>query len=367
MHDAFRLAVDEAPVGVALVDRSGTIAYANRECARIFGYEDGDLAGSTIERLVPPDRAEAHVALRAVYQADPSPHVMASGREFAGVRRDGGLAEVEVALNPYTTSLGEQMVVAIVIDIGERRQQERALAASRLELERANRDLIRRSRDMEQFTYAAAHDIRQPLRAIGSVLDWVIEDDGDELPERVVERIELARSRTTRLSQLLSDLLEYAKSAGRAPTRETFDVAEVVAEIESVLPLPPGYEVRGPEPVVVDGDRKAVALVLRNLIGNAVKHRGPEGERQGRWVEIRVDATGDELVIEVEDDGPGIAPEFRDRVFELFTTLQPRDQVEGSGMGLALVKRLVEEPGGTVKVGTGRSHGALFEVRWPVA
>jgi PAS domain S-box-containing protein len=366
MHDAFRLAVAEAPVGVALVDPSGTIAYANRECARIFGFEDGELAGSAVERLVPPDRVEAHIAHRAGYQANPIPYVMASGREFAGVRRDGSLAEVEVALNPYVTSVGEPMVVAIVSDISERRRDERALAASRAELERANRDLVRHSRDMEQFTYAAAHDLRQPLRGIGSLLDWILEDDGDELPDRVVERIELARLRTVRLNQLLADLLEYAKAAGRISTSESFDVREVVAEIEASLELPEGFEIRRPREVVVEGDRIALGLVLRNLVGNAVKHRDRDRDGRAGRVEIRVDERAGELVIEVEDDGPGIPPEYRDQVFDLFTTLRPRDEVDGSGMGLALVKRLVEDAGGTIAIGSGRSQGARFDIHWPV-
>lgn len=360
--DTYRVAVDQAPVGIFLVDRAGTIQFANPAGAGIFGYSDHELIGAPVERLVPDDKVTDHAGLREAYEDELSSRRMGCGRDLIGRRRDGSPVEIEVGLNPYITADGQRITVSTVVDITERRRNERVLEDSRAELRWTNRELVQRNDDLEQFTYAAAHDIRQPLRAIESVLDWVLEDDGATLAERTAVRIGQARQRAARLSRLLSDLLEYAKSASRTPTISHVDFPDLVDEIVSSLDVPPGFDVRyAGGAAALETDRTAVALVLRNLIGNAIKHRdSPTGS-----VEIRVEVEDGEALIEVEDDGPGIAPRYRAKVFELFSTLRPRDEVEGSGMGLALVKRLVEGQGGTVAIEDGSPRGTLFRIRWP--
>ena len=204
--DQFRAIVERAPVGVLLVDRSGAIVFANEEACRIFGYERGELAGISVDRLVPADLAPDHARLRSIYAAEPSFRPMASGREFAACRKDGSLAEIEVALSPSLDGAA-QTSVAIVVDVAERRRSQRALEESQAELEQSNQDL-------NDFVHVMSHDLRSPLRGIRSLIGFIEADVGDDLPATTRGHLGLIDQRAGRLQGLIDDLTSYA-SAGR--------------------------------------------------------------------------------------------------------------------------------------------------------
>jgi signal transduction histidine kinase len=232
---------------------------------------------------------------------------------------------------------------------------ERALEAKSAELERSNRDL-------EQFAYVASHDLKAPLRAIDILVEWLQDDLKAYEGGEVRENLGLLKQRTTRLHRLLDDLLAYSR-AGRKPGAvvET-DTRLVVQDLVTLLGPPPGMA------VVADGTLPVLwahtaplEQVLRNLMNNAIKHH-PTG--QGL---VRVGASecpgGYEFT--VTDDGAGIPAEFAAKVFQMFQTLKPRDEVEGSGMGLAIVKRIVEWQGGRIWFEPGPDgRGTTFRFTW---
>jgi signal transduction histidine kinase/PAS domain-containing protein len=232
---------------------------------------------------------------------------------------------------------------------------EAALVEKTRRLEKSNREL-------DQFAYVTSHDLKAPLRAIGNLADWIEEDLGDDLAGEVRENMALLRGRVNRMEALIQGILDYSRIGREAVKPEQVDLAELVPEVVDSLGIPAGFEVtvEGTLPVL-RASRVRLTQVFSNLIGNAIKyHDGNEGR-----VQLRVSNGGRWYRFSVEDDGPGIPDEYHDRVFGIFQTLEARDTVESTGIGLTLVKKIVEEQGGSISIAPHDGRGAHFQFTWP--
>jgi signal transduction histidine kinase len=216
--------------------------------------------------------------------------------------------------------------------------------------------------EVEEFVYVASHDLKAPLRDIRNLTELLLEDVADSLPETGRQWLSLIGERVERMQRLLDDLLDYSR-AGRIRTPcETFDCTEAVSSAIALAGCPSTFNVVVPD----DGPsictpRAPLETILRNLIGNAAKHH--TNEAGTARIEI---ASSDEFVqFSVIDDGPGIPRRHHHQVFQMFYTLRPRDEVEGTGMGLALTKKLVEAFGGTVALTSAEGEGCRFDFTWP--
>jgi PAS domain S-box-containing protein len=242
-----------------------------------------------------------------------------------------------------------------VIDITDRKLSELSLRDNNQQLQRSNRDL-------EDFAYIASHDLKTPLDGIKSAALW-LEEDLHDLSDESRKLLGLMRSRINRMERLLDDLLTYSR-VGRTdtPASET-KLADIFASIIEVLNPPAHIQVRveGELSVIVTASAQ-LEQVLRNLINNAIKHH----DKQNGEVVLSGKRVGDFVEFVVRDDGPGILPQFHGKIFQLFQTLKRRDEVEGSGMGLALVKKLVEQQNSCITVHSqGNGTGAEFRFQWP--
>jgi PAS domain S-box-containing protein len=244
---------------------------------------------------------------------------------------------------------------SVAMDISERRRME-------LELEAKQAELMRSNQDLEQFAYVASHDLKAPLRAIDLLVKWIREDLGDYPAGDVQDNLTLLAQRTERLTRLLDDLLAYSRAGRRVGQIRRTDTSALVREVVEMLAPPREISVRVSELPVFQTYNSPLEQVLRNLIGNAVKHHpGPTGT-----IAISCADAGEFYEFAIEDDGSGIPLEYAERVFQMFQTLKPRDEVEGSGMGLAIVQRIVAWQGGRVwfeERPDGRS-GTVFKFQW---
>jgi PAS domain S-box-containing protein len=242
-----------------------------------------------------------------------------------------------------------------VIDITDRKLSELSLRDNNQQLKRSNRDL-------EDFAYIASHDLKTPLGGIKSAALW-LEEDLHDLSDESRKLLGLMRSRINRMEKLLDDLLTYSR-VGRADTAASeTKFADIFASIIEVLNPPAHIRVRveGELPVTVTASAQ-LEQVLRNLINNAIKHH----DKKNGEVVLSAKRVGDFIEFVVRDDGPGIPPQFHEKIFKLFQTLKRRDEVEGSGMGLALVKKLVEQQNSCITVHSqGNGAGTEFRFRWP--
>lgn len=221
--------------------------------------------------------------------------------------------------------------------------------------------LDRSNKELDQFAYVASHDLKAPLRGISSLSQWIEEDLGDAVTPNVRQQLGLLRNRVQRMEGLINGILDYSR-AGRVRGRpELVDVGKLLAECLELLPVPAAGVVRVAEGMPrLMTERVPLQQVFLNLIGNALKH----AKRDDPHVTIDVRQHDADFEFSVTDNGPGIAPEFHERIWGIFQTLEPRDTVEGTGIGLSIVKKIVESRGGRVQVESNPGAGATFSFTW---
>ncbi len=229
------------------------------------------------------------------------------------------------------------------------------------ELARAARALEASNRELDQFAYVASHDLKAPLRGIANLATWIGEDLGDAVQGEVAEHLELLQGRVHRMEGLIDGILQYSRAGRVREKRVRVDTAELAAEVVELL-APPEHarvEVAAGMPVLWT-ERLPLQQVLMNLVGNAIKYGGPEPV-----VQVSAREAGGAWELSVRDNGPGIAPEYHERIFGIFQMLDARDRVEGTGIGLSIVKKLVESRGGRVWVESDVGSGSTFRFLWP--
>jgi signal transduction histidine kinase len=242
----------------------------------------------------------------------------------------------------------------------ERLRESEARAVERANaLARTTAELRRMNAELDAFAYAASHDLRAPLRGIANLAQWIEEDLQDSLRDETREMLALLRSRMHRMESLIEGILQYSRAGRVHEPPEQVDVQALVEEVIDLL-SPPGARFETRDLPVIVAERVPLQQILQNLIGNAVKHGG-----DGVTITVSAEEAGRYLRFAVADNGPGIAEEFHDRVWGIFQTLEPRDKVEGTGIGLSLVKKLVESQGGEVGLHSRPAAGAVFTFTWP--
>ena len=218
--------------------------------------------------------------------------------------------------------------------------------------------------ELERFAFIAAHDLKSPLRAVDNISEWLEEDLEEILPAGSKIHLEEMRKRIRLMDKMLDDTLEYARVDAKIDSHANDIVSGsmLITEIIGLIDLPPGF-------TIITGDNLArlkvkklpLQQVLFNLINNAVKHHD---KIQGTVVVDAVENTT-EFVFSVKDDGPGIDPQFHQKIFEMFQTLQPREKSKGRGMGLAMVRKIIIANGGSISLESADKEGALFRFTWP--
>ena len=253
-------------------------------------------------------------------------------------------------------TVAQGMALGIARQRGVEALRERAKELTELtaKLERTNGEL-------DQFAYVASHDLKAPLRGIANLSQWIEEDLGDQLPDGTRGHLELMRGRVHRMEALIDGILEYSRAGRVTAAAETVATGALARDVIELLAAPATvrFEIAPDLPVLVT-ERLALQQVLLNLLGNAIKHgRGAEPA-----VSLHGTAVDGRYEFRVTDNGPGIAPIFHDRIWGIFQTLEARDKVEGTGIGLALVKKIVEGRGGRVWIDSAEGRGATFGFTW---
>ncbi|HLU65777.1 MAG TPA: ATP-binding protein [Kofleriaceae bacterium] len=230
------------------------------------------------------------------------------------------------------------------------------------EREQLRAELARARAELDELAYLASHDLKGPLRGIASLSQWIEDDLGDRLGERGREHLRLLRGRVDRLEALLDGVVQLARAGAAAEAPQAVDLGELVREVTARLRPPPAASVApAPDLPRLVTERAALARVLTHLIENALRHAGRPDVR----IEVRARRRGALWEIAVRDDGAGIAPAFHERIWRPFQTLRPRDRVEGAGVGLAVVRKIVERRGGAARVDSREGEGATFSFTWP--
>ena len=277
---------------------------------------------------------------------------MGGGRDLFGRRFDGAEVPIEIGLTPIHTDEG-LFVLSSVVDITERKQAESLIQVKNEELERSIREL-------DEFAQVVSHDLKAPLRGIISLSTWLSGDFGHLLPQQARELLGLVGERTGRMSELIDGILRYSRVGRGEASRQAIDTGQLVQEVIESL-VPPDeirLRVEGTLPVV-SYDRTQLRQVFQNLLANAIQHLGrPSGEVV---VSCREEPQAFEFA--VRDDGVGIEERHFVRIFRIFQSLDLDRPT--AGVGLAIVKKIVEGHGGHVHVESILGAGATFRFTVP--
>ena len=344
----FKRAVEASGHAIYMTDTSGEITYVNSAFEEITGYSADEAIGQTPNILQSGEHDEEYY--RKLWETVHAGDVWEE--EIVDRRKCGELYYAEQTIAPVTDEDGDvDRFIAVHTDVTERKERERALEES--------------NERLEQFAYAASHDLQEPLRMVSSYLQLIEDRYGDELDADGREFLEFAVDGAERMREMIDGLLEYSRVETEGEPLESVDLNAVLedaiddlqvrideqdAEI-AVEPLPE-----------VQGDPNQLRQVFQNLLSNAIKYSGDEPPR----VEVSAGRDAREHVIAVSDDGIGMDPDDADRVFEVFHRLHTHTEHAGTGIGLALTERIVERHGGDIWVESEPGDGSTFFVSLPV-
>lgn len=339
--------------GIITISEQGIIEDVNPATEELFGYTRAEMLGRGVEMLMPSAIAALHRGFVTRAKTDLRPHAMAGNRDIFGCRKNGTQVPLEISVSRAIYA-NRTHFIGVVRDISIRKTIEEQTARLLDALERSNQEL-------DKFAYVASHDLRAPLRVIDNASRWLEEDLAEHLTEDTRESMALLRSRVVRMERLLDDLLQHSRIGRTREVVQPISGATLITELGELLIPRPGIRfVATPSVAAIELPRMPILTVLLNLVNNAIKHHDrDEGEVT---LDVTEDATGYDFT--VTDDGPGIPPEYHTRVFEMFQTLRPRDEVDGSGMGLAMVLKHVTVVGGRIEIAS-EGRGTTFRLRWP--
>ncbi|HUE12830.1 MAG TPA: PAS domain S-box protein, partial [Planctomycetaceae bacterium] len=361
----FRLAVELAPNGMLMINTEGRIVLLNAQTEKLFGYARDELLGQTAELLVPTRFREMHAEYQNAFFASPAARSLGSGRDLYGQRKNGSEFPVEIGLMPIETEEG-RLVLAAIVDITERKRAqeevqkfnevlEQRVAERTSALEAANKEL-------EVFSYSVSHDLRAPLRAIDGFSRIVLEDFATVLPDEAKTYLQDVRVNTLRMGELVDDLLSFSRLSRQPVKKECLATDRIVKQcLEELQSQQNGrrVEIRLGELPPCQADPSLLKQVWFNLISNAFKYTG---KRETAMIEIgcRAGAEPQESVYFIKDNGVGFDMHYADKLFGVFQRLHRIEDYEGTGVGLAIVQRIIHRHGGRIWAEAAPDQGATF-------
>ncbi len=351
LEGRFQATVESAPMAIVMTNSQGAIVLVNAETEKLFGYSRDDIMGQMVDILVPERFRKKHPEHRGGYMSNPGPRRMGEGRDLYGRRKNGSEFPVEIGLNPINTEEG-LFVLSVITDISQRKKQE-------VELKKLIERLDESNRELERFAYVVSHDLQEPLRKVASCCQALAEDYGNKLDADAKEWISFAVDGATRMRQMISDLLEFSRISTHGDAVKPTDAHEACQR--ALDNLEDSIEERKAEIIcrrlpAVLADSTQLVQVFQNLIGNSLKYC----EKERPMIEIGTERQGPFWKFYVKDNGIGIAPEFHDRIFQLFQRLHRKEDYAGTGIGLSICKKVVERLGGQLWVESQVGQGSTF-------
>jgi PAS domain S-box-containing protein len=352
MEARYRGLLEAAPDAMVVVDQKGEIVLLNAQAEKKFGYMRDELLGQKVTEIIPEGFAERLVADALRSTEDALAQQIGTGIELVGARKDGSSFPIEIMLSPLESPDGT-LVTAAIRDISLRKRAEVSLRQKMEELNRSNDEL-------EQFAYIASHDLQEPLRMVASYTQLLSRRYCGRLDADADEFIAFAVDGAGRMQRLIQDLLTYSRAGRQA--QEIVDTSSQAALEQAVLNLKGTIEDTGavvtsdPLPPVFADEMQLIQL-FQNLVANAIKfHETVPSEVHVSAVRIAPKM----WQFSVQDNGIGIDPQYFEKIFGMFQRLHKREEFAGTGIGLAICKKIVERHGGKISVESALGQGSTF-------
>lgn len=404
--DAFREIFYSMSEGIVMVGTDGKIVVANPTAEQIFGYGEGELAGTFLESLLPERYRANHANFRHAFHTDPRPRRMGYGRDLTALRKDGSEVPVEISLS-YSRVRGNLLIMAFISDISQRKKAEEALRKSEEQLivyatelekkvhlrtealnnsvarleeevkerkkaEEEARKALEKERELNElktkFVSIASHEFRTPLSTVLSSAALISQYNEKREPEKIEKHVNRIKSSVNHLTAILNDFLSLGKlEEGRIEVSyEPVNIADFLNEIEEQI----GAMLKDGQQLIVHcdtavtdiiSDPRMLRNIFYNLISNASKYSEP-----GKQIHISCVATSSRIRFEFRDEGIGIPDDDQRHMFERFFRASNAGNIQGTGLGLNIVRRYIELLSGTISFSSRSGHGTTFTVELPV-
>jgi PAS domain S-box-containing protein len=351
----YRRTFELAGSGIAHVGLDGRFLHVNRSLCEILGYAEGDLVGRTVKEVSHPADRDLTDARRDRVHAGEADSVRFEKRYL---RKDGRTVWVNLTVALARGADGApHYEIAVFDDISERKAQEAALRAAHDELARSNAEL-------EQFAYVASHDLQEPLRMVSSYTQLLGRRYGERLDGDARDFMGFIVDGAARMKQLIEDLLAYSRVGTKGKEFRPVPVENALQR--AITNLRAAIEESGAEIThdalpTVNADEVQLAQLFQNLMGNAIKFRGAEKMK----IKIEAKENSSEWQLSVKDNGIGIEAQYFERIFMLFQRLHTKGDYPGTGIGLAICKKVVERHGGRIWVESEPGRGSSFNFTLP--
>ena len=345
---------------IITIDEQGNIESLNPAAERVFGYPASEIVGCSVSALMPSPDRERHGGHVAEYRRTGHGNILGIGREVVGRRQDGTTFPMDLAVSEVLLA-DRRLFTGIVRDISERKRVEQTVRETAIDLARSNSEL-------EAFTYSVSHDLKEPLRTLEAFSQFLLEDYADKLDADGKDHLRRLAQASARMKHLIEDLLTISRVSRQTEPTEPVSAYRVIADIVEGMRVT--VHERNATVVVASGlpevvaDPRRIGQIFGNLIANGIKFN----RSAAPCVEIgaHVKDSGD-AVFFVRDNGIGIDARYHEKIFGVFQRLHRREEFEGTGAGLAIVRRAVEALGGSIWVESSPGEGSTFMFKLPVS
>jgi len=338
---------------VTITDNKGITEWVNDGFTRLTGYTYEEVVGKNPGDLLYGENTSRQTIAE---MNDKLTEKQSYSGELLKYRKDGSTLWMAVSITPIMDDKGKiSKFIFIESNVTARKEAEEKMEAYLRDLEKTNKEL-------DKFAWVVSHDLKAPLRAIGNLAGWIEEDAGDKFDDDVRKNFNIIKGRVTRMEDLINGLLDYSKAHHKKGDDVEVKIRDMVYDTVEFIGAPKHCVVEtGNLMPVLFTDKIKIQQVFSNLLTNAIKYNDKER------IYIRVDAKefADKWEISIEDNGPGIEPQYHEKIFVIFQTLNARDNFESTGVGLAIVKKIIEEEGGRIWLHSEKGRGAKFIFTWP--
>ena len=352
----YRGLLEAAPDAMVVVNQAGVIVLVNVQAEKQFGYRRDELVGHKVTNIIPEGFAERLIADATRSTAEALAQQIGMGIELSGRRKDGTEFPIEIMLSPLESAEGV-LVTAAVRNISARKTSEQELAVANQVLEESNLEL-------KQFAYIASHDLQSPLRSITGFVQLLQQEYESELDEQAQEWIRRTVLAVARMQTLIRDLLSYSRVDARSGPLTLIPFLDIVNDaltlLDSSIHDSNGQVTCGKLPIVM-GDRSQLVQLMQNLISNGFAYRSDKPPH----IDISAKRSGKGWIFSVRDNGIGIDPKHYEQIFEIFKRLHNQKEHPGTGIGLAVCRRVVNRHGGKIWVESEPGHGSTFHFTIP--
>ncbi|MEQ8520496.1 MAG: PAS domain-containing sensor histidine kinase [Cytophagales bacterium] len=338
---------------IVICDENAKIVEVSASVEDLFLYKKEEVIGKDLNILIPQRFHKSHKKLFKGYTQNPVSRRMGTGRKLYAVDKKGNEFSIDISLSS-TRENGQKRFIAIIRDISD-------LIQIQNKLEVLNTELQARNQELDQFAHIISHDLKSPINSILGLIELLQKNQFKPVDIEGRNLINLIEKTTRRMNELINAILSYSRAGHSEIKLSKYHLNDLIAEVIESLHVKKNFEIVNQcENLELHSNRTQMFQVLSNLIGNAIKYHD---KNKGRVV-LSSKSTIDEIEISVKDDGPGIDEKYHKTIFDIFSKAHSTSRKDSSGIGLAIVKKLVKQNMGNIKLNSSPGEGSEFIFTW---